>query len=306
MVARASGETRSYMSPYSFSFQRLKKRCAVSRGVLGGSGCLPPAASLPEEQAKAATSATIRSVAGRREVSQRMTASYLFYSRTPQAVRHVCLRGAEAGSISGTKSGEETPMARDDMNAGDSEITRRTLVREAMEMVGGDGCVVSEGEDLAVVSEKLAGIPGVHTVAVVDGEGRLVGVIPMRLLVDELFLDVAPEEFLVGMRDIEDVEEFSRISRARTAGELVGGAAAGAGAGRGGGASKGLTVGRTDGSKPDLRAHLPGDRLRAYTPDGRRPRGRRRYDSAPNHRSGGGVRRNRLQRHLPVGGDDGY
>ena len=112
-------------------------------------------------------------------------------------------------------------MARDDTNAGESEITRHTLVREAMEMVGGDGCVVSEGEDLAVVSEKLAGIPGVHTVAVVDREGRLVGVIPMHLLVDELFLDVAPEDFLVGMRDIEDVEEFSRISRARTAGELM-------------------------------------------------------------------------------------
>src|SRR3990172_11741052 len=116
-------------------------------------------------------------------------------------------------------------MARDDMNAGDSEITRRTLVREAMERVGGEGCVVSEGEDLAVVSEKLAGIPGVHTVAVVDGEGRLVGVIPMRLLLYELFLDVAPEDFLVGMRDIEDVEEFSRISRARTAGGLMGKAA---------------------------------------------------------------------------------
>lgn len=128
---------------------------------------------------------------------------------------------AEAGSISETKSGKETPMVIDDTNPGDSKITRRTLVREALEMAGGKGCVVSEGEDLAVVSEKLAGIPGVHTLAVVDREGRLVGVIPMRLLVDELFLDVAPEDFLVGMRDIEDVEEFSRISRARTAGELM-------------------------------------------------------------------------------------
>ena len=119
------------------------------------------------------------------------------------------------------KSGKETPMAKDDTNAGDAEITKRTLVREALEMAGGKGCVVSEGEDLAAVSEKLAGSAGVHTVAVVDGQSRLVGVIPMRLLVDELFLDVAPEEFLVGMRDIEDVEEFSRISRARTAGELM-------------------------------------------------------------------------------------
>src|SRR3989304_2617693 len=112
-------------------------------------------------------------------------------------------------------------MAKDDTNAGDAEITKRTLVREALEMAGGEGWVVSEGEDLAVVSEKRAGSPGVHTVAVVDREERLVGVIPMRLLVDELFLDVAPEDFLVGMRAMEDVEEFGRISRAKTAGELM-------------------------------------------------------------------------------------
>jgi CBS-domain-containing membrane protein len=133
----------------------------------------------------------------------------------------VCLRRLEAGSISGTKSGKETPMAKDDTNSGDAEITKRILVREAMEKVGGDGCVVSESEGLIAVSEKLAATPGVHTVAVVDGRVCLVGVIPMRLLMNELFLDVAPEDFLVGMRGIEDVEEFARISRAKTAGELM-------------------------------------------------------------------------------------
>ena len=112
-------------------------------------------------------------------------------------------------------------MASDDTNSDDAEITKRILVREAMEKVGGDGCVVSEGEGLIAVSEKLAGSPGVHTVAVVDGRACLVGVIPMRLLMNELFLDVVPEDFLVGMRGIEDVEEFARISRAKTAGELM-------------------------------------------------------------------------------------
>ena len=105
--------------------------------------------------------------------------------------------------------------------ADDAQTTRHTLVREALEKVGGRGCVVSAGDDLVAVSESLADSPGVHTVAVVDDQGRLVGVIPMRLLVDELFLDVAPEEFLVGLREIEDVEEFGRIIRARTAGELM-------------------------------------------------------------------------------------
>src|SRR3972149_6287674 len=109
----------------------------------------------------------------------------------------------------------------DHTDEGDPGVTRSTLVREALEMVGSQPCVVGEGDDLLAATEQLVAFQGVHTVAVVDNEGRLVGVIPMRLLVDELFLDVAPEEFLVGMRDIEDVEEFSRISRARTAGELM-------------------------------------------------------------------------------------
>jgi CBS domain-containing protein len=104
---------------------------------------------------------------------------------------------------------------------GDAQTTKRTLVREAMEKVGSKGCVVSPDDDLVAVSERLADSPGVHIVAVVDDQNRLVGVIPMRLLVDELFLDVAPEEFLVGLREIEDVEEFGRIIRARTAGELM-------------------------------------------------------------------------------------
>jgi len=62
---------------------------------------------------------------------------------------------------------------------------------------------------------------GTHTAAVVDAEGRLVGVIPMHLLLAELFLHVAPEEFLVGLRAFENIEEFGKISRARNAKELM-------------------------------------------------------------------------------------
>src|SRR3989337_3023627 len=170
---------RSYISLYFFTFQRSKKRCGVSSGALGGSGFLSPEESLPEEQAKAAKSATISSAAGRRDMSRRMTVTVLILTIERGWVScgsQVCLRRVEAGSISGTKSGKETPMAKDDTNSDDAEITKRILVREAMEKVGGDGCVVSEGEGLVAVSEKLAGSPGVHTVAVVDSESRLVGV----------------------------------------------------------------------------------------------------------------------------------
>jgi CBS-domain-containing membrane protein len=43
----------------------------------------------------------------------------------------------------------------------------------------------------------------------------------MRLLLDDLFLHVAPEEFLADLRAMEGVEEFGKLSRARAARDLM-------------------------------------------------------------------------------------
>jgi CBS-domain-containing membrane protein len=100
-------------------------------------------------------------------------------------------------------------------------ITQRTSVREALGWVGAEPCVVDEDADLLRICERLGEGPAVQTVAVVDRAGRLTGIIPLRLLLDELFLRVAPEEFLSGLRGMEGIEEFGRISRARTARDLM-------------------------------------------------------------------------------------
>ena len=101
-------------------------------------------------------------------------------------------------------------------------ITKQTKVREALEGVGIEPCSVSQEEDIREMVERLCLRPGVRTVAVVGEKGRLVGIIPVHsLLLDELFMMVAPEEFLVDMTDEKKVEEFGRMSRAKTAGELM-------------------------------------------------------------------------------------
>lgn len=100
-------------------------------------------------------------------------------------------------------------------------ITRETPVGHALGRLGIGPCIVGEEDSLTEVTEALAARPGTHTAAVVDDEGRLAGIIPMRLLLAELFLHVAPEEFLVGLREMEDIEEFGKISRARTAKDLM-------------------------------------------------------------------------------------
>ncbi|MBI1886346.1 MAG: CBS domain-containing protein [Chloroflexi bacterium] len=94
-------------------------------------------------------------------------------------------------------------------------------VRDALERAGSVPCVVRTGDTLEATVERLSDTPGIRTVAVVDDEYRLVGVIPIRTMLDELYLAVAPEEFLAEIGEEEKLEEFGRISRARTAGELM-------------------------------------------------------------------------------------
>ncbi len=115
---------------------------------------------------------------------------------------------------------EEPPGGRPSEEEADT-FTRETSVGEASGLVGISACIVKEDDDLLQVTESMAANLGTHTAAVVDKQGRLVGIIPMRLLLAELYLHVAPEEFLVGMRAFENIEEFGRISRARKAKELM-------------------------------------------------------------------------------------
>jgi len=115
---------------------------------------------------------------------------------------------------------EEPPDGRPSEEEADT-ITRETSVGEASGLVGISACIVKEEDDLLQVTESMAANLGTHTAAVVDDEGRLVGLIPMPLLLAELYLHVAPEGFLVGMRAFENIEEFGKISRARKAKELM-------------------------------------------------------------------------------------
>ena len=100
-------------------------------------------------------------------------------------------------------------------------IAQRMSVRDVLGMAAVGPCVVEEDAGLLHICEQLAEAPGVHTVAVVGKTGRLTGIIPISLLLDALFLHVAPEEFLADLRLMEGIEEFGKLSRARSAQDLV-------------------------------------------------------------------------------------
>ena len=106
---------------------------------------------------------------------------------------------------------------REEINAANQGAT----VREALGKEALQACVVDEGADLLDVCLRLSEVPGVDIVAVTGEAGRLKGIIPVRLLLDELFLQVAPEEFLADLRVVEGIEEFGKLSRARSARDLM-------------------------------------------------------------------------------------
>ena len=99
-------------------------------------------------------------------------------------------------------------------------LTKGALVGNARR-IAESPCIVREDDDLRELAEALSVHRRVHTAAVVNAAGTLVGIIPLRLLLNELFLQVAPEEFLTEILDRERMEEFGRMVRAHTAGELM-------------------------------------------------------------------------------------
>lgn len=101
------------------------------------------------------------------------------------------------------------------------EATKRLRVRDAVEEPAPPACIVTPDASVADVAECFKDNPGVNTAPVVDTDGRLLGIIPMRLLLNDLFLRIAPVEFLADLAHTAGLEEFGRISRAETAGELM-------------------------------------------------------------------------------------
>jgi CBS domain-containing protein len=103
-------------------------------------------------------------------------------------------------------------------------VTRQTTVRECDQLSVIAPNRIPPDYTLVEVVKSLERAPRVQTLAVVDAAGHLLGVIPFRQIVDEVFFRVSPEEFLADIHDLDDAEEFavkSRLSQAATAAEMM-------------------------------------------------------------------------------------
>ncbi len=101
------------------------------------------------------------------------------------------------------------------------QVTQGTPIREADALLTVEPIVVRAEDDLQHVAEAAASHPGARIISVVDAGGRLVGIIPVRVLVNSIFLKIVPEEFLGEITDYEQTLRYARHMGARTARDIM-------------------------------------------------------------------------------------
>lgn len=100
-------------------------------------------------------------------------------------------------------------------------ITQQTPIAEADRFLRMEPVIVRREDSLERLAHMAVDNTGCRVLSVVDDDGRLVGVIPVRVLVNDIFLKIVPEEFLGEISDIEAVMKYAEHIGARTAGDIM-------------------------------------------------------------------------------------
>ena len=101
------------------------------------------------------------------------------------------------------------------------ERLRATPIEEADLILDLEPVMVSADTLLDDVAQEMLLRPDVHVACVLAEDGRLIGLIKLRTLADDLFFHILPEEFLSEVTDLEHVLSFATKSRLRTAGDAM-------------------------------------------------------------------------------------
>ena len=100
-------------------------------------------------------------------------------------------------------------------------ITQQTTIADADRILRMEAVVVESGASLRRTAELAVENPGCRVIAVADDDRRLVGVLPVRALVNNVFLKIVPEEFLGEITDIDAARKYAEHIGARTAGDIM-------------------------------------------------------------------------------------
>lgn len=99
-------------------------------------------------------------------------------------------------------------------------ITRNTPIAQLKETMVKEPVLVHPNDSLIAVAEAIAAKPGNTVACVVNQRGHLVGALPLRVLMNDLFMDVVPEEFMAAST-LDDVMAFAQRNKTQTAGDAM-------------------------------------------------------------------------------------
>ena len=100
-------------------------------------------------------------------------------------------------------------------------VTQHTPIGDADRLLSIQPVVVRPDDALQDLAESAARQPGARVIAVADADGLLRGVIPVRTLVNEIFMKIVPEEFLGEITDMDQVLRYAKHMGARTARDIM-------------------------------------------------------------------------------------
>ncbi len=100
-------------------------------------------------------------------------------------------------------------------------VLRDTPVDEVADILDLKPTVISPDTPLDEVADAMLTHPRVHVACVVAEDGRLVGLLGLREIADDVFFHIMPEEFLGEISDLDEVMEFAEKSAMRTASDAM-------------------------------------------------------------------------------------
>jgi CBS domain-containing protein len=100
-------------------------------------------------------------------------------------------------------------------------ITLMTSIANTDRILRMEPVVVPTTASLRETAERAVENTGCRVIAVVDGERRLAGLLPVCALVNDVFLKLLPEEFLGEITDLEAAYRYAGHIGARTAGDIM-------------------------------------------------------------------------------------
>ncbi len=102
-----------------------------------------------------------------------------------------------------------------------ARVTRSTPVSACEGLLAFEPLAVPLDADVVEVLRLAAAQPTTRLIAVVDDEGRLAGVVPIRDLVEAVVARTIPEALMTSAVDVDSVAHFGHVVGSRTAADVM-------------------------------------------------------------------------------------